>query len=247
MITNLTFTSVLSKSILTSAGFVLASVAFLAAPATANPVTFNLTDATNTNTSNYPTVDITLTETAPGVIQATVNVVAGPTGYIGDLRGVFLNLPSSATISGTDITALSGASNSFGSIGNSANLTGADASFSTGLEIGKQGIANGDDFRTTTFTISGTGLSLSSFSESTFGVRLMSVGTLGGNRDLSSKTLGESPIIVAETPVVETPVVETPAGPSDPVAVPEPMTMGGLLIGAGGLMAARRRKLNKNA
>ncbi|MBO0350429.1 PEP-CTERM sorting domain-containing protein, partial [Phormidium pseudopriestleyi FRX01] len=31
-----------------------------------------------------------------------------------------------------------------------------------------------------------------------------------------------------------------------PVAVPEPMTIGGLLVGAGGLLAARRRKLNKN-
>lgn len=268
MITNLTFTNRLSKTLLTSAGFALASAAFLAAPANADTLTINLSDVTNENTSNYPTVELVLNETAPGTIEATVNVVPGSTGYIGDLRGVFFNLPAGVT--GASITHVGGgpitktAIGNLNTIGPSANLQGTGVSFNAGVEIGSPGIAGGDDFQTTSFTISGTGLSLSDFTSNSFGTRMMSVGEPGGSREYSSKTIGTAPSTVVatqppgETPETpETPVAENPVTPvnpvtppteggSDPVAVPEPMTIGGLLVGAGGLIAARRRKLNKN-
>jgi hypothetical protein len=280
MITNLTFTNRLTKTALISAGFAVASAAFLAAPAQADTLTINLSDTTNSDAADYPTVEIVLNETAPGTIEATVNVVPGPTGYIGDLRGVFFNLPSgvSATISpvsGGPITA-SSTSGDFKSFSNSANLQGTGVSFNAGVEIGSQGISGGDDYQTTTFTISGAGLSLSDFTSNSFGTRMMSVGEPDGGRGLSSKTIGTAPSTVVTTPPAETPetpVAETPEPPatpetpvavapeppatpvapvapptdggSDPVAVPEPMTIGGLLVGAGGLLAARRRKMSQ--
>lgn len=265
MITNLTFTNRFSQTALISAGFALASVAFLAGPAQADTLTINLSDVTNENTGDFPTVEIVLNETAPGTIEATVNVVPGPTGYIGDLRGVYFNLPSgvSATISGGSAITNKTSTGDFGDFSKSADLQGTQVGFNAGVEIGSGGIGK-DDYQTATFTISGTGLSLSSFNEGSFGTRLMSVGDPDGKRDLSSKTIGTAPSTVVatqppgetpetpETPVAENPVtpvtpVTPPAeGGSDPVAVPEPMTIGGLLVGAGGLLAARRRKLNNN-
>jgi len=276
MITNLTFTNRLPKTLLTSAGFALASAAFLAGPAQADTLTINLSDATNGNPPGFPTVEVQLSQDAPGgAITATVNVVAGSEGAIGDLRGVFLNLPAGASISyapgGPKIALSAGVTETKGNktttkfpgIDNSAILDGTKESFNYGIEIGRQGIADGDDYQTATFTISGAGLSLTDFTSSTMGVRLMSVGVPGGSRDDSSKTIGTAPSTVVVTP----PPVTTPGGGgdttggggdttggggdttgggTDPVAVPEPMTIGGLLVGAGGLLAARRRKLNKN-
>jgi hypothetical protein len=258
-----------AKTVLTTAGFALASAAFLAAPAKADELTVNLSDVTNSNTENYPTVEIKLSDDgmAEGTVEVTVNVVPGSTGYIGDLRGVFMNLPGGATItpvSGGPITAIEGTASDLGRIGNSAKLNGSGASFTSGIEIGSQGISGGDDYQTVTFQVSG--VSLSDFTSDTFGVRMMSVGDPNGSRSLSSKTLGTAPDTVVvtnpgdggsepEEPVVEEPTVGEPDGPvaeepgggGEPVAVPEPTTMAGLALGFGGLVAARRRKMNKDA
>ncbi|MGL5193037.1 MAG: PEP-CTERM sorting domain-containing protein [Chroococcales cyanobacterium] len=276
MITNLTFTNRFSQTALISAGFALASVAFLAGPAQADTLTINLSDATNENTGDFPTVEIVLNETAPGTIEATVNVVPGPTGFIGDLRGVFLNLPGGASITpvGEGITAQTAGvtttrgpntSTSFPGIGNSALLEGTTESFNYGIEIGSQGIST-HDYQTASFTISGAGLSLTDFTSSSFGVRMMSVGEPGGDRELSSKTTGTAPAeVTASNPGGDggtgdggTGDVGTGDGTGggstgggdigstpDSVQVPEPLTMGGLILGAGGLIAARRRKMSQ--
>ena len=268
MITNLTFTNRFGQTALISAGFALASVAFLAGPAQADTLTINVSDATNTNTSNYPTVEIVLNETAPGTIQATVNVVPGPTGYIGDLRGVLFNLPEGVT--GVSISPAAGEGpitavgiGSLNGIHNSARLQGTGVNFTSGVEIGTQGIGS-DDYQTATFTISGNGLSLADFTSKTFGVRMTSIGQPGGSRELSSQGTGTAPSeVTASNPGGGggtgdggTGDVGTGGGGggtgggdigggSDSVPVPEPLTMGGLILGAGGLIAARRRKMSQ--
>ncbi|MCX8122504.1 MAG: hypothetical protein N3E45_17035, partial [Oscillatoriaceae bacterium SKW80] len=184
------------------AGFLGTAATLVSLPAKAETVKITLKDVTNTNTQNYPTVEVTLDDAAnPGSITATVKVVPGSTGYIGDLRGVFFNLPG---VSNLQITPVSGGpltnistNGNFSKFSNSANLNGTGQSFNVGVEVGRQGIANGDDYQITTFKISGTDLKLSCFSESTIGVRLMSVGLPGSNRSLSSKTIGTVPTIVA--------------------------------------------------
>ena len=217
-------------SLLTS-GVVIAS----SLPAQADTLTINLSDATNSNTQNYPTVKITLDDTInPGKITATVTVVPGSTGYIGDLRGIYFNLPSNISglaiqpVSGGPLTAISTNGN-FKDFSNSADLQGTKQDFNVGVEIGRQGIPNGDDYQTTTFTIAGNGLTLSAFTSQTAGVRLMSVGDPNGNRELSSKTIGTAPPTVTppKPPTNPTPPVEptppvNPTPPTNPTPPVEP-------------------------
>ncbi|MBD2039156.1 PEP-CTERM sorting domain-containing protein [Microcoleus sp. FACHB-672] len=224
-----------SKSSLLAVGLLSASAGLMALPASAETVTVNLTDKTNTNTADYPTVSVTLDDTSnPGKITATVNVVSGKTGYTGDLRGVYFNLPG---VSGLAITPIAGGplshistNGDFSAFGNSAGLEGTKLDFNAGVEVGKQGIAKGDDYQSTKFTISGTGLTLSAFSSTTIGARLMSVG-IGKNRDLSSKTAGTAPVIVAATPpsspsapAAPAPAAEAPVAPTAPAPVAETPT-----------------------
>jgi hypothetical protein len=155
---------------------------------------------------------------------------------------VYFNLPDVSglqinSVSGGPLTATSTNGN-FGSFSNSADLQGLNQSFSLGAEIGRQGIAGGDDFQTTTFTISGDDLTLSAFTSQSVGVRLMSVGSPGSNRDLSSKTLGIAPPTVT---ITSPPVVQTPLPNNDPVSVPEPTTVAGLGLVAAALGISRRK------
>ena len=229
---------------------------------TGNTLTVGLSDVTNTDTENYPTVKITLSETTTaGTIAVKVEVVPGKTGGTGDLRGVYFNLPSGVTgasiaqIGGGPITALTTSGN-FGSFNNSADLQGSGATFSAGVEIGRQGIPDGDDYQTTEFTISGTGLTLAKFASAEFGTRMMSVSdSLNGNRGLSSKTLGTAPSsVVASAPAPAPAPGSGPApepGPSpatepEAVPVPEPITMVGMGLGLGALVARRRNQNKKN-
>jgi hypothetical protein len=192
------------SSLLAAAGVAIASAALTAAPAVANTLEVNLSDVTNSDTANYPTVKVTLDDTTnAGKITVKVNVVPGSTGYTGDLRGVYFNLPN---ISGLKIEAVSGGpltnistDGNFKSFSPSADLQGVKTSFNAGVEVGSQGIAGGDDYRTTTFTISGTGLTLGAFTSQTVGARMMSVGDPNGSRDLSSKTAGTTPTTVTVT------------------------------------------------
>ena len=219
------FSALIGSSLIASTVLIASSV-----PAKADTLQINLADATNTNTQNYPTVKVTLDDTSnPGQITVKVDVVPGATGYIGDLRGVYFNLAGVSNlainpVSGGPLTATSTNGN-FNSFSNSADLQGTQQSFNVGAEIGTQGIAGGEDYQSTSFTISGSGLSLSSFTSQSIGVRMMSVGSPTGNRDYSSKTLGVAPATVTVTnpPVPEQPVVQNPV-PEQPVVqnpVPE--------------------------
>ncbi len=215
------FSSVITSSLLAVSILVASSL-----PAKADSLVINLSDQTNSNTQNYPTVKITLDDTSnPGKITVKVDVVPGATGYIGDLRGVYFNLPGVsglqiASVAGGPLTAVSTDGN-FSSFNNSANLQGINQSFNLGAEIGQQGIAKGDDYQTTTFTISGNGLTLSAFTSQSVGVRMMSVGSPSGNRELSSKTLGTAPATVTITdPPVDNPPVNNPPVDNPPVDNP---------------------------
>lgn len=271
MITNLTFTNRLSKTALISLGLAAASLAFAPGQAKADSITFDASPKTGDPAS----VNVTLDDTSnPGSITVTVNVVPeAKTGNIGDINGVYFNLPDGVgpvTVSGVSggpvNLANSDLDGNAGNLGDGVNMQGGggDTSFDVGIRIGVSGgINGGDDYQTTTFTVSAAGLSLSSFSSQSFGIRLKSVGPVDGSRNGSSK--------VAET--ITAPIVVTNpgggggdegggdttagggdttgggggdiGGGSDPVAVPEPMTISGLLVGAGGLLAARRRKTSQ--
>ena len=267
------------KNILLKAVCIAAiALPFSAQMVKAATITANLSDTRNQNTQNFPTVKITLSDDGQpaGTVKVTVQVVPGPTGGTGDLRGVFFNLPSgvtNATITptgGGPITAIEGVTNSFGSIGNSANQSGSGANFGVSVEIGRQGISQGDDFQSTEFTISGTGLDLADFSQAQFGTRLMSVSTsAGGARDDSAKTLGNGGTVVtppspspstspspspspsptggggAPSPSPSVPTDGGGGGGGTPPDVAEPITILGMGLGLGGLLLSRRNR-NKN-
>lgn len=264
----------MTTKLFTSKGAVLAGTMAIASamlsvmPAQAAEKTLTLTDKTNTNTQDYPTVSVNLKEVSGGV-EVSVNVVPSAAGWTGDLRGVWFNLPNASGVSvsaigGGPVTGITGASNATKQgVSNSGELTGMKADFNLGVEIGSQGIAKGDDYQTATFKLSG--VSLADFSSDIIGTRMMSVGP-EGNREYSSKTgsaaipgnndSGTTSSTGGSTPPA---VVEPPSNPSTPVssgggddggvvvseAAPEPLTILGTLLGGGALVAARKRKASK--
>ncbi len=257
-----------SKSAVLAGTMAIASAMLSVMPAQAAEKTLTLTDKTNTNTQNYPTVSVNLKEVAGGV-EVKVNVIPSAAGWTGDLRGVWFNLPNASGVSvsgigGGPVTGITGASNATRQgVSNSAELTGMKASFNLGVEIGAQGIAKGDDFQSATFKLSG--VSLADLSSDIIGVRMMSVGP-EGNRSYSSKT-GSAAIPgnndsgttgSTGSPTPPAPVAPEPITPTNPVsnvndeggvvvseAAPEPLTILGTLLGGGALVAARKRKGNK--
>jgi hypothetical protein len=266
--------TMMTTKLFTSKGAVLAGTMAIASamlsvmPAQAAEKTLTLTDKTNENTKDYPTVRVNLKEVAGGV-EVSVNVVPSAAGWTGDLRGVWFNLPNASGVivsgvSGGPVTGITGASNATKQgVSNSGELTGMKASFNLGVEIGSQGISKGDDFQSATFKLSG--VSLADFSSDMIGARMMSVGP-AGNRSYSSKTgsaaipgnndSGTTSSTGGSTPPA---VVEPPSTPSTPVssgggdegggmvseAAPEPLTILGTMLGGGALVAARKRKANK--
>lgn len=262
-----------TKSILTAVSAILASTTLAAMPAFADSLTVTVSDKTNSNAGNYPTVQVTFDDAAnPGKITVNVQVIPGPTGYIGDLTGLFFNVPGGQN--SISITSLDGVPITKGTTGNN-NLNGSGYSFNSAITIGNSpGINGGDDFQSVSFLLDAPGLTLAQLTNTSVGVRLQSVGTPNSPRNDSSKTAGTSPSTVTASnptpPAPEEPVAEVPpappAPPEEPVAevppappapevpgnevveeVPEPLTMAGLALGAGGLAAARRRKANKKA
>jgi hypothetical protein len=190
MMTTKLFTS---KSAVLAGTMAIAAAMLSVMPAQAAEKTLTLTDKTNENTKDYPTVSVNLKEVSGGV-QVSVNVVPSTAKWTGDLRAVWFNVPkasgvSVSGISGGPVTGISGASNATKQgVSNSADLNGMQASFNLGVEIGSEGMSakgDPDDFQTATFTLSG--VSLADFSSDMIGTRLMSVGP-EGNREYSSKT-----------------------------------------------------------
>ncbi|MBI4780041.1 MAG: hypothetical protein HY785_01825 [Oscillatoriophycideae cyanobacterium NC_groundwater_1537_Pr4_S-0.65um_50_18] len=171
---------------------------------------------------------------------------------IADLRGLFFNVSDDSLLAGLQISGLQyldaagktisvadqkisysfGAGSVVSVGGNSNTMQGGGGShvFDAGVEIGKEGIGKGDDFRSAWFTLSLSdsflassagakfqkGLDLSYFSNQDFGVRLMSV---GADREGSSKLAGTSPTL---PPISSTPVTPPPVTP--PPVTPPPVT-----------------------
>ncbi|HEY9629556.1 MAG TPA: PEP-CTERM sorting domain-containing protein [Coleofasciculaceae cyanobacterium] len=175
---------------------------------------------------------------------------------IADLRGLFFNVGDDSLLAGLQISGLqylnaagktisvadrnikySFDAGSVGSVGGKSNNMKGDGGshvFDAGVEIGQEGIGQGDDFRSAWFTLSLSdsflassagakfqkGLDLSYFSNQDFGVRLMSV---GADREGSSKLAGTSPTLppISSTPVTPPPVTPPPVTP--PPSNPNPV------------------------
>ena len=141
-----------------------------------------------------------------GNVRITVAVVPGVN--TGDLRGLWLDISDDtlfsglSVINGPDITqAVFGPAGAVDDLGNGANLNGGGtpAPFDMGFEIGGPGIGGGDDFQSTTFTLTHNSIELdnSLFAFQDLGVRVTCVGPLG-DREGSSKlggTFHDVPII----------------------------------------------------
>jgi hypothetical protein len=264
-----------SKVALVGGSLAIASAVFSAMPAQAAEKSLELTDKTNAGAGDYPTVTVDLKDVSGGV-EVTVNVNEGSTGYTGDLRAVWFDLPNPggvtvSGVSGGPVTGITGAANATNKgVSNNAGLNGMNATFNLGVEIGKQGISKGDDYQTATFTLSG--VSVADFSSDIVGTRLMSVGNDSNGRGLSSKT-GTSAIpgnydTETSSGGGTTGGGETPSGGEEETAggggttgggttgggeiivseaAPEPLTIAGTILGGGALAAWRKRKGNKNA
>lgn len=217
-------------------------------------------------TGSPASAKVTLDDQLDGAGRIRVKV---DVGGIADLRGLFFNVADDSLLTGLQISGLNylnalgntisvankniqysfsaGNVTSVGSKNNTMNGDGGSHTFDAGVEIGKEGIGKGDDFRSAWFTLSlsdaflgsaassraQSGLQLSDFFNQSFGVRLMSVGV---NRDGSSKLAGTAPslspvvtppeppiVVVASPPAVEvspTPIVSNPPATNvSPVAV----------------------------
>ncbi|MCT7967394.1 PEP-CTERM sorting domain-containing protein [Laspinema sp. D1] len=273
MITNLTFTNRFSKTALISLGLAVASLAFAPGQAKAETRTFNIAPS-----GADPGLNVTLDDTTnPGSITVKVDIAPGSVdgkATIADISGIFLDLPngvgalSVSSVAGGPATTVLQEGGKVNDLGDGVNMKGdgKPASFDVGIKIGYSGGAsNGgtpDDFQSTTFTLSGSGLSLDSFTNEGFGVRLKSVGLAEAtNRDGSLKLETTMTPTVVTNPGGGTTGGgggdttggggtgggggDTTGGGGDSVPVPEPLTMGGLILGAGGLIAARRRKMSQ--
>lgn len=217
-------------SLLVATATVISSAAF--SPANAASLSFTINEFTGSDAR----VKFTLDDQAAGTgnIQFTVDYVPTGNNTIADLRGVFFNIADDSLLSGLQVTGGNITASQFGpagtinQVGSRSNTLsgGSNLKFDIGLEIGRQGISQGDDFQSTTFTLShaSQALSLALFSEQNFGARLMSVGS-GNSRNGSSKLAGQAPYY-------------TPPPPS-PVKVPEPgmtLTFAFLAVGTGTLL-----------
>ncbi|HEY9643057.1 MAG TPA: hypothetical protein V6C57_21385, partial [Coleofasciculaceae cyanobacterium] len=196
-------------------------------------------------TGSPASAKITLDDQAAGTGKIRFRADVG-TGVIADLRGLFFNVSDDSLLSGLQIGGLqyldatnktisvadkniaySFSANSVTSVCSKSNTMQGDGNshvFDAGVEIGKEGIGQGDDFRSAWFDLSlsdnflksqagskfQNGLQLSYFANQDFGVRLMSV---GADRSGSSKLAGTSPSLtpVVVTPPAPTPVVTPPA------------------------------------
>jgi VCBS repeat-containing protein len=156
-------------------------------------MTFQVNDASTS--AGTPAVWVTITENANGTLSFSVTQQGG---IIGDLRGVFFDLNdeairSSLTVTGANTTEFRTGDDSIKDLGDGANmngLLGSDKGYDAGIEIGSSGIGK-DDIQSYSFTLSSStrALTLQDFSGVDFGVRLTSVGVIGGSREDSSKIL----------------------------------------------------------
>jgi hypothetical protein len=231
------FSTLLAPSVLAAASIAIASSSFSAAQAATTSFTIN--QFTGATTQVRFTLDDTID--GAGKVQFKVDYLGG-TNALADIRGIFFNIKddsllSGLKVSGTDdiTTSKFGPAGTIGSVGN-ANLNGGGGPknfFDAGIEIGTQGIGKGDDFQSTTFTLSHLtqALTLDQFYSQDFGVRLTSVSSEKSRED-SSKLKGISS-----------------TKPTQPKKVPEPTTIPALGLFAIGVLklTAKNKKLVSQA
>ncbi|WP_414568241.1 hypothetical protein [Nostoc sp. CCY 9925] len=202
-------------------------------------MSFTINDFTGADTQVKFTLDDAIA--GAGKVQFKVDYLSTGKNTLADIRGVFFNildntLLSGLQVSGKDITASkfgpAGEVETVGSSNNNLNGNGKNGQnlFDAGVEIGQEGIADGKgDIQSTIFTLSHTSkaLTLAQFSQQSFGVRLMSVGSATSRED-SSKLKGTAPYYVPSPP--------------PPAKVPEPTTTVALgLFALGGLKVAKKK------
>lgn len=160
-------------------------------------MSFRVNDASTGGTN--PTVWVSVTENPDGTLAFNVTQEGG---IVGDLRGLFFDvnavsdgtLAKSLSISGVTATStLKTGDDSIKDLGSGANmngLLGSEGGFDAGISIGSAGLGS-DDIRSFSFTLASSvkPLTLDDFANVDFGVRLTSVGILGGDRSASSKLL----------------------------------------------------------
>lgn len=260
-----------SKSVVLAGTLAIATGMFSAMPAQADSITFDASP----KTGDPAKVNITLDDTTnPGKITVKVDVITDADNpNTADISGVYFNVPSgvnpnSLSIAGDQVS-LVDQDGSANDLGNGVNMSGGGkpSSFSVGVRIGVSGgINGGDDYQTTTFTLSGA--SLSDFTSQAFGVRLKSVGLPEGPREGSSKLEQSSPATVAtSTDGGGSTVGADSTGGEDTAdgggstdaggdgggdimvsaTAPEPLTIAGTILGGGALLGLRKRKGHKKA
>ncbi len=146
-------------------------------------------------------VVVDVTEVA-GDLLFNTEIDATMSGNIADLRGLFFHISDESLLSGlnasgTEVENQEYAANSVNNLGQGANVNGGiindSGPFDVGIEFGKPGTGGGDDFQTTTFTLSHdtASLSLSSFFDTSptlfMAARATSTGAENGPRSGSSK------------------------------------------------------------
>src|SRR3989338_8992006 len=155
-------------------------------------MSFLINDASTDTT--IPQVRVTITESANGSLSFSVSQEGG---IVGDLRGLFFDLADERLLgslsTATANTGFRQGNDSVKDLGEGVNmngLTGSDSGFDVGIKMGTAGIGK-DDIRGYNFTLSSStrALTLEDFANVEFGVRLTSVGTLGGSRNGSSKVV----------------------------------------------------------
>lgn len=174
-------------------------------------------------------VDVFVTNIDGGI---NVDVMVNDGTFIGDLRAVFFELSDvdldTVSFTGTYVTENSKCdSNGIDKLNKDALMKGGGNSvqkfYNCGVELGTPGMSK-DDIRMTSFTITSSSSSITTDNlgeGSSFGIRLTSVGELGGQRGFSSKINGPveccrhtAPENQAQCTDPETPP-PTPSPPSD--------------------------------
>jgi hypothetical protein len=144
-------------------------------------------------------VTVRMSEQPNGSVLFNVDVDSSK-GAIGDLRGLFFDvrdpsLLSHLSVSGSQVTDQQFGDEKVIDLGNGANMQGNPrGKFDVGIEFGTEGIGK-DDIHSTSFVLTSStgGLTLDDLALVDFGVRLTSVGALGGKRGDSTKTTELAP------------------------------------------------------
>jgi hypothetical protein len=195
-------------------------------------ILFALDEFTGTNA----TANITVTNAAPTMPDVTTNLlftvqVTDP--VFADIRAIWFNVANNAILA--SLSATGGGVTNFGTTcaGGDTNMN--PRGFEFCVEIGSSGIGGGDDFHTTSFTLTSSSGALDALTffdfndtDGAVGLRITSVGSAANSRGGSSKLADTYTTILSD---------ET-GGP-----IPEPSTIAAFGVGLLGLAwAARRRR-----